>query len=54
MKRVARESEPVVVVELVVEPIEVGIALSLVPPHVRQVAVALEGNVYCNICGTTS
>lgn len=45
MKRVAEEREPVVRIELVVRPIEIGIALVMIPPRVRHMAVALERNV---------
>ena len=43
MKRVAGEREPVVVIPVVVEPIEVGLTIGLVPPDIRNVALALEG-----------
>jgi hypothetical protein len=45
MKRVAGESEPVVVVPLIVEPVEVGITLGVIPPHVRHMTLVLEGTV---------
>ncbi len=52
-KRIAGEGEPVVVVELVVEPIQVHVALGIVPPLIRNVTVALEGNVR-NVIYTTA
>jgi len=45
MKRIADESEPVVVVPVIVEPIEVGLALGLVEPHIRDLLFAFEGNM---------
>jgi len=45
MKRITDEGEPVVLVPLVVEPVEVGLALRLVPPNVRDLLLALEGSV---------
>lgn len=45
MKRVADEGEPVVVVPVVREPVEVRIALGIVPPDVADVLLAFEGNV---------
>ena len=52
MKRVAGEREPVVVAPVVVKPIEVGLALGLVPPDIRNVTLALERNVRDVICAT--
>lgn len=53
MKKVANEGEPVVVVPVVVEPVEVGIALVVVPPRNRHLAVALKRNVWNVIRATT-
>lgn len=41
----ADEGEPVVVVPIAVKPVEVGLALRVVPPDIRDVLLALEGNV---------
>ncbi|MDP3901841.1 MAG: hypothetical protein Q8Q37_02620 [bacterium] len=43
MKRIANESEPVVVVPVVVEPIEVDLALGVVPPDEADSPIAPEG-----------
>ena len=45
MKRITGEGEPVIVVPLVVKPIEIGLALRLVPPDVHNVLLAPEGIV---------
>ena len=45
MKRITDESEPVRVVPLVVNPMEVGLALRLVPPDIADILLALEGIV---------
>ena len=45
MKRITDEGEPVVVVPLVVKPIEVCLALRLVPPDTHDILLALEGIV---------
>lgn len=45
MKRVTDEGEPVALVPVVVEPVEVGLALRPVPPDVGDLLLALEGNV---------
>ena len=52
MKRITDEGEPVVLVPLVVEPVEVGLALRPVPPDVRDLLLALEGNVRNTIRAT--
>ena len=41
MKRVAK-SKPIVVVTEVVLPVEVGFALSIVPPHIARVGIAIK------------
>ncbi len=53
MKRVAEE-KPIVGVVEVLEPIQVRLALRVVPPDVASVAVALERNVRDAIYATTS
>lgn len=48
----ADEGEPVVVVPIIVEPIEVSLALRPVPPDVANMLLALEGNVPSTIFTT--
>ena len=43
IKRVADESKPVVVVPVIVEPVEVGLALRVVPPDIADLLLAFEG-----------
>ena len=45
MRKLAGESEPAIVVEDVIEPVEVRVALQPVPPRVRNMPVAPEGYV---------
>ena len=45
MKRITDEGEPVVLVPFVVEPVKVGLALRLVPPDIRDLPLALKGNM---------
>ena len=52
IKRVADEGEPVVVVPVIREPAEVGIAFRIVQPRVRNLLVAREGNVFSAVCAT--
>lgn len=44
-KKIAGEQAPIVRVADVLHPVVVRLALRAVPPHVRQVAAALEGSV---------
>lgn len=53
MKRIADEGEPVVVIPIVVEPVQVGLALGVVPPRIRNLPVALERIVRNAIRTTT-
>ena len=52
MKRVADEGKPVVLVPLIVKPVEVGVALCLVPPDSADVLLTLERSVPNTIRGT--
>ena len=40
MKRIARAKQPIMVIEVVVEPIEVQVPTPVIPVEVRNVAVA--------------
>ena len=53
MKRVAEE-EPIVAIVEVVRPVQVSLALRVIPPHVAGLLVALEGFVEKVVSDTTS
>ena len=45
MRMFADEGEPVVVIPVVVEPIEISVTLVVIPPRVRHSTIALERSV---------
>jgi hypothetical protein len=53
MKTVAEE-EPIVPVVEVARPIQIRLALGIVPPHIARLLVALEGCVRNAVCDTIS
>ena len=51
-KTIAKESKPVIGIAIVLDPVQVGLALGLIPPNVAHVLVTLEGIVSDTACTT--